>query len=80
MACEAYRRGTTTETGCELSQETVAAVDQYEPEYLQLIHSDMRRSVVGRGQAIVESERVEHLSDQGIHLEYIADGWAGWRR
>jgi hypothetical protein len=61
----------------ELTEETVAAVDHYEPEYLQLIHSDMRKSMAGLAEAIVESERVKHLSDQEIHLEYIADEVGG---
>lgn len=56
---------------------TLAAVDQYEPEYLQLIHSGRPTSTAGLADAIVESERVKHLSDREIHLEYIADEVSG---
>ena len=64
----------------ELTEETLAAVDQYEPEYLQLIHSDRQRSMAGLAEAIVESESVKHQSDQEIHLEYIADEVGGVER
>jgi hypothetical protein len=56
----------------ELTEETLAAVDQYEPMYLRLIHSDVQKSMGRLAQALVESERVKHLSDEEIHLEYIA--------
>lgn len=56
----------------DLTEETLAAVDQYEPEYLQLIRSDRQRVMAGLAETILESERVKHLSDDEIHLEYIA--------
>lgn len=50
-------------------------VDQYEPEYLQLIHR--QRSMAGLAEALVESECVQHLTDQDIHLENIAEKVGG---
>jgi hypothetical protein len=64
----------------DLTEETLAAVDRYKPEYLQLIHSDRQKSMAGRAEAILESERVKHLSDEEIHLEYIADEVGGVKR
>ncbi len=61
----------------DLTEETLAAVDQHEPEYLQLIRGDRQRSMAGLAEAILESERVKHLSDEGIHLEYIANEVGG---
>ena len=61
----------------DLTEETLAAVDQHEPEYLQLIHSDRQKSMAGLAEALLESERVKHLSDEEIHLEYIADEVGG---
>lgn len=61
----------------DLTEETLAAVDQYEPEYLQLIDSDRQKTMAGLAEAIVESERIKHLSDEEIHLEYIADELGG---
>ena len=60
-----------------LTEETLAAVDQCEPEYLRLIHSDRQKSMAGLTEAILESERVQHLTDEEIHLEYIADEVGG---
>jgi hypothetical protein len=61
----------------QLTEGTLAAVDQYEPEYLQLIHSDRQESMAGLAEAILESARLKHLSDEEIHLEYIADEVGG---
>ncbi len=61
----------------DLTEQTLAAVDRYEPEYLQLIRGDRQQAMAGLVEAIVESERVEHLSDEEIHLEYIADEVGG---
>jgi hypothetical protein len=61
----------------DLTEETLAAVDHYEPEYLQLIHSDRQKAMAGLAEAILESERIKHLSDEEIHLEYIADEVGG---
>ncbi len=61
----------------DLTEETLSAVDQYEPEYLQLIHSDRQKSMAGLAEAVLESEPVKHLSDEEIHLEYIADEVGG---
>jgi hypothetical protein len=60
-----------------LTEETLSAVDEYEPEYLQLIHSDRQKSMAGLAEAILEPERVKHLSDEEIDLEYIADEVGG---
>jgi hypothetical protein len=61
----------------DLTEETLAAVDQREPEYLRLIHSDRQKAMAGIAEAILESERVKHLSDEEIHLEYIAEELGG---
>lgn len=61
----------------DLTSETLAAVDEYEPEYLQLIRGDRQRAMAGLAEALLESERVKHLSDEEIHLEYIADEVGG---
>lgn len=60
-----------------LTSETLAAVDHYEPDYLQLIDSDRQRAMAGLASALLESERIEHLSDEELHLEYIADEAGG---
>ena len=61
----------------DLTEETLAAVDRHEPEYLQLIHGDRQRAMAGLAEALFESERVDQLSDDQIHLEYIADDVGG---
>lgn len=61
----------------DLTEETLASVDRCEPEYLQLIRSDRQQAMAGLAEAILESERVEHLSDEEIHLGYIADEVGG---
>jgi hypothetical protein len=61
----------------DLTEETLAAVDQYEPEYLQLIHGDRQKAMAGLAEAILESERIKILSDEEIHLEYLADEVGG---
>ncbi len=60
-----------------LTEETLAAVDQYEPEYLQLIRGDRQQAMAGLAEALLGSERVDHLSDGQIHLGYIADEVGG---
>jgi hypothetical protein len=60
-----------------LTEETLAAVDHYEPEYRRLIRGDRQRAMAGLAEALLESERVENLSDEEIHLEYIADEVGG---
>lgn len=57
----------------DLTQETLAAVDRWEPEYLKLIRGDRQLAMASLAEAFLESERVEQLSDEEIHLEYIAD-------
>ncbi|MBA2715966.1 MAG: hypothetical protein H0U51_02745 [Propionibacteriales bacterium] len=57
--------------------ETLAAVDEYEPEYLRLIHSDRQKLMAGLAEAILESERIKNLSAEEIRLEYIADEVGG---
>ena len=61
----------------DLTSETLAAVDHYEPDYLQLIDSDRQRAMAGLASALLESERIKHLSDEELHLEYIADEVGG---
>ncbi|RHW25384.1 hypothetical protein D0Z08_19335 [Nocardioides immobilis] len=61
----------------DLTEETLAAVDQWEPEYLQLINSDRQKAMAGLAEALFESQRLEDLSDEEIHLEYIADEVGG---
>lgn len=61
----------------DLTAETLAAVDEYEPDYLELIHGDRQKAMAGLASAVLESERVKHLSDEEIHLEYIADEVGG---
>jgi hypothetical protein len=61
----------------DLTSETLAAVAHYEPDYLQLIDSDRQRAMAGLASALLESERIEHLSDEELHLEYIADEVGG---
>ena len=56
----------------DLTAETLAAVDRYEPEYLSLIHSDRQRSMAGLAEALLESERLKGLSDSEWNLEYLA--------
>lgn len=61
----------------DLTAETLAAVDEYEPEYLQLIRSDRQRAMAGLAEALLAAEWVESLSDLEIHVEYIADEVGG---
>ena len=61
----------------DLTELTLAAVDQYEPEYLQLIDSDRQKSLAGLAEAFLQSAGVKHLSDKEIHLQYIADEVGG---
>ena len=55
-----------------LTQETLAAVDKYEPEYLQQIHGDRQGSMAGLAELFLESERLEGLSDSEWTLEHLA--------
>ncbi len=61
----------------DLTEETLAAVDRWEPEYLQRIRGDRQQAIPGLAEAILQSERVEHLSDEEVYLEYIADEVGG---
>ena len=61
----------------DLTESALAAVDQYEPEYLELIGSDRQQAMAGLAEALLGAERVEHLTDQEIHLDYIADEVGG---
>lgn len=61
----------------ELTEETLAAVDLHEPEYRRLIHGERQTAMAGLAEAILESERLKHLSDEEIHLEYMADEVGG---
>lgn len=48
----------------DLTAETLAAVDKHEPEYLRLIRGDRQMAMAGLAEAVLESERVKHLSDE----------------
>ncbi|MHB1010646.1 MAG: hypothetical protein ACYC1E_15760 [Propionibacteriaceae bacterium] len=61
----------------DLTQQTLAAVDQYQPKYLHQIRGDRQQAMAALTEAILESQRVEHLSDDQIHLEYLADEVGG---
>lgn len=61
----------------DLTAETLAAVDRYEPQYLTLIRGDRQKAMAGLGEALLAAQRLEHLSDEEIHLEYIADEVGG---
>jgi len=65
------------EIRADLTAETLAAVDHHEPEYLQLIRSERQTALAGLAEAILESDRIKQLSDEEIHLEYIADEVGG---
>ncbi|WP_157953108.1 hypothetical protein [Nocardioides allogilvus] len=56
----------------DLTTETLAAVDQHEPEYAQLIHSDRQQAMAGLAEALLATERLGGLSDSEWTLEYIA--------
>ena len=56
----------------DLTEETLAAVDRYEPEYLKLIHSDRQKSMAGLAEVLLGSERAKGLSDSEWTLEYLA--------
>lgn len=56
----------------ELTAETLAAVEQREPEYLQLIRSDRQTAMAGLAEALLENERVKGPSDSEWTLEYLA--------
>ncbi len=55
----------------DLTEETLAAVDQYEPEYLKLIRGDRQQAMAGLAEAILESERLKGLSDSEWTLEHL---------
>jgi len=61
----------------DLTAETIAAVDHYEPEYLELIRGDRQQAMAGLADALVAAERVKHLTDEEIHLAYIAEEVGG---
>ena len=56
----------------DLSAQTLAAVDQHEPEYLQLIRSDRQSAMAGLAEALLETERIKGLSDSEWTLEDLA--------
>jgi hypothetical protein len=56
----------------DLTDETLSAVDRWEPEYLQLIRGDRQQAMAGLAEAFLESERLEGLSDSEWTLEYLA--------
>lgn len=55
-----------------LTDQTLAAVDQYEPGYLRLIASDRQQAMAGLAEAVLKSQRLEHPSDGEVLLEYLA--------
>lgn len=60
-----------------LTAETLAAVDHHEPEYLEQIRSDRQQAMAGLAEALLEAEGVEHLTDEEIRLDHIADEVGG---
>lgn len=56
----------------DLTRETLAAVDRYEPEYEKQIHSDRQTSMAGLAEALLAAERVKGLSDSEWELDYLA--------
>ena len=56
----------------DLTAETLAAVDRWEPEYRQLIRSDRRQAMAGLAEGLSEFEELEGLSDSEWTLEYLA--------
>ncbi len=64
----------------DLTAETLAAVDQYEPEYLQLIDSDRQRAMAGLAEALLESERIKNLSDEESTWSTSPTRSAAWTR
>lgn len=60
------------EIRADLTEETLAAVDRWEPEYLQLIRSDRQQAMAGLAEAVLEHERLKSLSDSQWTLEYLA--------
>ncbi|MDR7252782.1 hypothetical protein J2X46_001767 [Nocardioides sp. BE266] len=56
----------------DLTEETLAAVDRYEPEYLNLVHSNRQKAMAGLAEALLESERLQGLSDSEWTLEHLA--------
>lgn len=61
----------------DLTAETLAAVDRYEPQYQALIRGDHQKVMAGLGEALLAADRLEQLSDEEIHIEYIADEVGG---
>ena len=61
----------------DLTEETLTAVDRYEPVYLNLIHSDRQESMAGLAEALLESERLNGLSDSEWTLEHLARSVGG---
>lgn len=70
----AYIRFCHQRTGirADLTTETLAAVDRYEPEYLELIHGDRQGGMAALAEALLEAERLDGLSDDELILEYLA--------
>ncbi len=56
----------------DLTAETLAAVDQHEPDYLLLIRSDRQTAMAGLAEALLEAERVSGLSYSELTLENLA--------
>jgi len=56
----------------DLIEETLTAVDQYEPEYLELIHSDRQQAMAGLAEALFEADGLKGLSHSDWTLEYLA--------
>lgn len=61
----------------QLTEETLAAVDRYEPAYLALIHDDRQQRMPGLAEAMLEAERLEGLSHSEWTLESLAPGVGG---
>ncbi|MBM9467064.1 hypothetical protein [Nakamurella leprariae] len=63
--------------GTELTAETLSAVDECEPVYLELISGSHRQLLFGAARAIAEAERVQSLTPDQFLLEYLAEEVGG---
>ena len=61
----------------ELTAETLAALDKYEPEYLRLIRGDRQQAMAGLAEALLEAQRGKGFSAHGWTLEELAGDVGG---
>lgn len=65
-----------TDIRADLTAETLAAVDQYEPEYLRLIRGNEQRAMTDLAEALLGVERVA-VNDREWTLEFLAHDVGG---